>query len=179
MMLNYIHYFNMLLVIPAVVIQILCVLILALLFFTKGNKILSFVKDKFLALGLLFSAVATLSSLFYSEIIGFIPCSLCWWQRIFMYPLVFIFGIAYFKNDKGIIKYALPITLVGMFISVKHNFIYYFTNSTMPCDASGVSCVKKLVSEFGGYISIPMLALTSFVGILVVLLVAHYYKKED
>jgi len=49
----------------------------------------------------------------------------------------------------------------------------------LPCDATGVSCYQRLVSEFGGYISIPMMALTAFFGLLTLLMVVHFYKKED
>jgi hypothetical protein len=69
---------------------------------------------------------------------------------------------------------------VGFLISLYHNFFYYFgETSSLPCDASGVSCYQRLVSEFGGYISIPMLALTSFFALVAIVLVAHFYKKED
>lgn len=69
---------------------------------------------------------------------------------------------------------------LGFVISMYQNFFYYFAaGSALPCDASGVSCYQRLISEFGGYISIPMLALTSFVAILTVVLVAHFYKKAD
>jgi disulfide bond formation protein DsbB len=78
------------------------------------------------------------------------------------------------------VKYVLPILSVGFLISIYHNFEYYFGETgTAPCDASGVSCYQRLVSEFGGYISIPMLALTAFFAIFTVVLVAHFYKKED
>jgi len=74
----------------------------------------------------------------------------------------------------------MPLLSVGFIISIYQNFIYYFgEKGNLPCDASGISCYQQLVSEFGGYISIPMLALTSFFGILTIVLVAHFYKKED
>ena len=168
----------MLLAIPAVILQVLCVSILLLLIFSKENKLLSFFKNNFLILGFLFSLAATLASLFYSEVIGFIPCSLCWLQRIFMYPFVFLFGVALFKKDRGVALYLLPLVVVGILISLYHNFIYYFGGGTAPCDASGVSCVQQLVNEFGGYISIPMLSLTTFFALLTLILVSRFYKKE-
>ncbi|MBI5139257.1 disulfide bond formation protein B [Candidatus Nomurabacteria bacterium] len=119
-------------------------------------------------------------SLVYSEIVGYLPCYLCWYQRIFLFPLVFIFGTAIWSKDRKIVKYVLPLLSVGFIISVYQNFMYYFADTgNAPCDASGVSCYQQLVSVFGGYISIPMLALTSFVFIITLVLVAHFYKKED
>ncbi|OGI68737.1 hypothetical protein A2738_00010 [Candidatus Nomurabacteria bacterium RIFCSPHIGHO2_01_FULL_42_15] len=134
----------------------------------------------YLTLGFLVSLFSALFSLVYSEIIGFLPCVLCWYQRVFLFPLPFIFGSAIWHKDRKIVKYTLPLIAVGLVIAIYQNFFYYFgSGSSLPCDASGVSCYQQLISEFGGYISIPMLALSSFLGLLALVLVAHFYKKED
>ncbi len=97
-----------------------------------------------------------------------------------MFPLVFIFSTAIWYKDRHIVKYILPLAFIGFLISAYQNFIYYFGHSaSIPCDASGVSCYQHLVTEFGGYISVPMLAISGFLGILAVVIVAHFYKKED
>ena len=97
-----------------------------------------------------------------------------------MFPLVFLFAVALWYKDRKVIRYALPLLCAGFLISVYQNFFYYFGESSgLPCDASGVSCYQRLVSEFGGYISIPMLALTAFFALLVFLIVAHFYGKEN
>ena len=165
----------------AIILQILSVSALFVLFLRpKENKFLGFIDKHYLTLGFILSLFASLFSLVYSEIIGFLPCVLCWYQRIFLFPLVFIFGSAIWHRDRKIVKYTLPLLCIGFLISVYQNFFYYFGNgSSIPCDASGVSCYQRLISEFGGYISIPMLALTSFLALITVLLVAHFYKKED
>src|SRR3989344_3185671 len=175
-----VHYLNMFLGICAIILQILSVSALFVLFLRpKENKFLGFIDKHYLTLGFILSLFASLFSLVYSEIIGFLPCVLCWYQRIFLFPLVFIFGSAIWHRDRKIVKYTLPLLCIGFLISVYQNFFYYFGNgSSIPCDASGVSCYQRLISEFGGYISIPMLALTSFLALITVLLVAHFYKKE-
>ncbi|MCX6751608.1 MAG: disulfide bond formation protein B [Candidatus Nomurabacteria bacterium] len=176
-----VHYLNIFLGLGAIVLQIFSVIALGVLFFgPKKNIFLDFVEEHFLIVGFLVALFSSLFSLVYSEIIGFLPCQLCWYQRIFLFPQVFIFGMALWEKNKKIIKYAMPLLSVGFIISVYQNFIYYFgESSSLPCDASGVSCYKQLVSEFGGYISIPMLALTAFLAIGTLLLVAHFYKKEN
>jgi disulfide bond formation protein DsbB len=176
-----VHYLNVFLGIGAIILQILSVVALFLLFIgPKKNKYLAFIDKHYLQIGFLLSLASSVFPLIYSEIINFLPCYLCWWQRVFMIPLVFIFGSAIWYKDRKIVKYTLPILVVGCLISLYHNFGYYFREaSNLPCDASGVSCYQQLVSEFGGYISIPMLALTSFVALITVVLVAHFYKKED
>lgn len=89
--------------------------------------------------------------------------------------------MAAWMKDKKAIVYTIPMLLIGFVISVYQNFIYYFGGdaSNLPCDASGVSCYKQYISEFGGYISIPMLALTTFFAILTIVLVAHFYKRNN
>ena len=176
-----VHYLNIFLGTGAIMLQIFSAVALLVLFFgPKKNQFLSFVDKHYLALGFIITLSASLFSLVYSEIIGFLPCYLCWYQRVFLFPLVLIFGSAIWHKDRKIVKYTLPLLLVGFVISVYQNFSYYFREgSSLPCDASGISCYQQLVSEFGGYISIPMLALTSFLTLITIVLVAHFYKKED
>jgi disulfide bond formation protein DsbB len=175
-----VHYLNVFLGLGAIILQILSLLaVLFLLFGSKKNKFLDFIDKNFLILGLLISLSASIFPLIYSEIVQFLPCYLCWWQRVFMFPLAFLFAVAYWDKDRKVIRYALPILCAGTLVSLYHNFFYYFgENSSLPCDASGVSCFQHLVSEFGGYISIPMLALSSFVALLALFAVAHYYNKR-
>ncbi len=171
---------NFILGISAIILQILCVFALTLLIFgPKQNKFLHFIKDNFLLLGFVMSLLATGFSLFYSNVLHYAPCYLCWWQRIFIFPQVVLFGMAYFKNDTKIARYSFPLLFIGTLFSLYQNFIYYFGESSAPCDASGVSCTQRLVSEIGGYISIPMLCLTSFAVLIILLLVARFYNKES
>ncbi len=176
-----VHYLNMFLGAGAIVLQIASVIALFILFFRpKENKFLGFIDKHYLTLGFIISLSSALFSLVYSEIVGFLPCALCWYQRIFLFPIPFIFGSAIWHKDRKIVKYILPLLSVGFLISVYQNFGYYFGDTgNLPCDASGVSCYQALVSEFGGYISIPMLALTIFFALISIVLVAHFYKKED
>jgi len=175
-----VHYLNVFLGAGAIALQIIFTVALFLLFFgPRKNIFLDYINKHFLILGFLISLSASLFSLVYSEIIGFLPCYLCWYQRIFTFPLAFLFGVALWNKDRQVIRYALSLLLVGFVISVYQNFFYYFgEGSALPCDASGVSCYQQLVSEFGGYISIPMLALTTFFSLLVILAVAHFYNSR-
>ncbi len=175
------HYLNIFLGSGAILLQIFSVVALSILFFRpKQNIFLDFIDKHFLPISFILSLSASLFSLVYSEVINFLPCYLCWFQRVFLFPIPFITGVAIWYKERKIVKYVLPLLSVGFLISVYQNFIYYFANTgSLPCDASGVSCYQRLVSEFGGYISIPMLALTIFFTLITVVLVAHFYKKED
>lgn len=176
-----VHYLNVVLGAGAIVLQILSVITLALLYFgPKRNGFLDFVDKHFLPIGFAISLAAGMFSLVYSEIIKYAPCYLCWWARVFMFPQMFLFGIALWNKDRKVVQYSSLLLFVGFLVSVYHNFGYYFGEaSSLPCDASGVSCYQRLVSEFGGYISIPMLSLTSLVALIALVSVAHFYKKEE
>jgi len=175
-----VHYLNLFLGSGAILLQIFSVVVLFLLFFgPKKTLFLDFIDEHSLPILFFISLFSSLFSLVYSDIINFLPCYLCWYQRVFMFPLVFILGIAMWYKDKKVVKYVLPLVCVGFAVSVYQNFFYYFTNgSSVSCDISGAFCYQHLVSEFGGYISIPMLALTAFGALLTLLAVAHFYKKE-
>jgi disulfide bond formation protein DsbB len=114
--------------------------------------------------------ISTLGSLFYSEIAGYEPCKLCWYQRILMYPLVIILGIAWKRNDKKIVDYALALSGLGAIIAGYHYYLQLGGKSVLPCSAVGysVSCSQRFVMSFG-YITIPMMALTSFLLIFLLL----------
>ena len=118
----------------------------------------------------LIASVSTLGSLFFSEIMEFPPCALCWYQRVFMFPLVIIFLVGLFPFDKSIIKYALPIALIGWGFAGYHYLVYsgFIPESIQPC-SQGVSCSETYLDLFG-FLTIPMLSLISF-SILIVLLV--------
>jgi disulfide bond formation protein DsbB len=88
--------------------------------------------------------------------------------------------VALWDKDRKVIKYALPLLSLGVLVSAYHNLNYYFAEtSNLPCDASGVSCYQQLVSEFGGYISIPMLSLTTVFAMLTLVVVSHFYRKNN
>ena len=118
------------------------------------------------------TSVSTLGSLFFSEIMELAPCALCWYQRIFMFPLVIIFLVGLFPFDKSIIKYALPLAIAGWGIALYHYLLYsgFIPENIQPC-SQGVSCSETYLDLFG-FLTIPMLSLISFsiiIGLLLIL----------
>ena len=105
------------------------------------------------------SVIATLGSLFYSEGMGFVPCELCWFQRILMYPLVIIYGYAVYKKD---IRYAFPGLLlsgIGILVSTYHYLVQQLPGLQEAGQGCGIiPCNMKYV-EFLGFITIPFQAL--------------------
>ena len=110
--------------------------------------------------------VATLGSLYFSEVMGFRPCRLCWFQRIFMYPLAVIIPIGILRRERGIGWYVLPLAAIGGSISIYHVLLqktHWFSDA---CSAHGdVPCSSAYIFWLG-FITIPVLALTAFTLIL-------------
>jgi len=119
----------------------------------------------------LIASISTLGSLFFSEIMKFPPCVLCWYQRICLFPLVLMLSMGLFSFDKSVVKYALPLALAGWFIAFYHNLLYagIIPESIQPC-SQGVSCTEDYINLFGIF-TIPMLSLISFSTIVALLFI--------
>ena len=118
---------------------------------------------------------ATLGSLFFSEIMELPPCSLCWVQRIFMFPLPIILLAGLFPADGSVVRYALPLSLCGAATAVFHLSLQLdvIPESAAPCQ-QGVSCADVSLVLFG-FVSIPMLSLVVFSAVAGLL----YYSKRS
>ncbi|MGG1676763.1 disulfide oxidoreductase [Neobacillus sp. NRS-1170] len=135
--------------------------------------------NKSLVVSWIAAIIATLGSLYFSEVMHFVPCTLCWYQRIFMYPLAIILGIAVYRNDRGIYKYVLPLSLIGILISGYHTLLQkipYLQQFEM-C-TSGVPCSKDYINWLG-FITIPLLALIAFITITISLVILARSQKEE
>jgi disulfide bond formation protein DsbB len=167
---------NTILALGSIVAQVLFVLILLSLSIKSLSGIKTFVEKKGVFLAFLTMLFATTGSLFYSNVIGFEPCVLCWFQRIFIFSQVVLLLTALItKLDKKFVgKIMLPLSVVGGIFSVYHFYIKMTGNSPLPCAAfstGNTDCAKQLVLEFG-YINIPMMALSAFLltGVIYVVL---------
>ena len=111
--------------------------------------------------------LATAFTLYYSDVLGFIPCGLCWFERIFLYPQVVLFGIALWKRDFSVATYSIALSMCGAVIALYHHFIQMGGSELLPCPASGAGdCAQRIVFEFG-YITFPLMACSLFVFLVV------------
>ncbi|MGZ8629428.1 MAG: disulfide oxidoreductase [Actinomycetota bacterium] len=129
-------------------------------------------------LAFLVALTATLGSLYLSEIAHFIPCKLCWYQRIAMYPLVPILAIAAWKRDAGIWRYAVPVAAIGAAISIYHYQLERFPNQASVSCSAEAPCTVVWIWKFH-FISIPFMALSGFALIIALLLVARSTARLD
>lgn len=120
--------------------------------------------------------IAMGGSLYLSEVMRFPPCSLCWYQRILMYPLVVIIPVGILLRDMRLRFYVLPISILGTMIAIYHNLLTYgiIKEDLVPC-SMGISCTTRWIDWFG-FITIPLLSLTAFVVITFLIL---FYQLED
>ena len=131
-----------------------------------------------LVLAWLVSVIATAGALFIGEVMGMAPCVLCWYQRIAMFPLVVILGIACYSEDSRGVTYALPFALGGVALAGYHSLLVagVVSEDWIPCGA-GVSCADQNLEILGG-VQIPWLSLAAFV-IVTGLLLAHTRSKSE
>ena len=125
----------------------------------------------------LVSVVATLGSLYFSEIREYIPCELCCYQRIMMYPLSIILGIAAYYRETRIKKYVLPLSIIGASVSVFHYLEQKIPGfaAIKPC-VNGVPCNVEYINWLG-FITIPFLALTGFILITVFMILTKVDRR--
>lgn len=121
----------------------------------------------------LLASVSTLGALFFGEVMQLPPCVLCWYQRIFMFPLVVILPIGLFPFDPKVIRYALPLATIGWLIAVFHQLLIagVIPESIKPC-TQGVPCSYTVIEWFG-FLTIPILAVAGFTTLVVLLVMAH------
>lgn len=168
---SFTHIFNVLLSFGLFIYAIKIIYMLAF----QGH-VLPVIKKHGLLYVFIISLVAMVSSLVYSNVVGFPPCDLCWYQRIFMYPTVFMTFYALVKKQSlaSIRPHLILLTVVGGIISVVHNIIYYVGYNPLPCSATA-SCTARYVFEFG-FVTIPLMALASFILVFTVLMLS---KKAE
>lgn len=106
--------------------------------------------------------VAMLGSLYYSEIAGFVPCTLCWYQRILMYPLTVVILIGILKRDATVADYVLPLSILGIGTSGYHYLLQIGVFEHSAACQVGVPCGLRYVNYLG-FITIPLMAFTAFV----------------
>lgn len=116
--------------------------------------------------------ISLVGGLYFSEIVGIVPCVLCWLQRIAMYPLVLIIATGIIRRDKGVSAYVLPLSIIGAGIALYQNMLIWriIPEALAPCTI-GVSCVTQQFTALN-FITLPLLSLVAFT-VITILMVVH------
>ncbi|MGZ8230085.1 MAG: disulfide bond formation protein B [Burkholderiales bacterium] len=126
----------------------------------------------------LLATVSTLGALFFGEVMKVPTCVLCWYQRIFMFPLAIILPVGLFPFDGRIVRYALPLAVAGWGFALFHVLLVagYIPENVQPC-TQGVPCSETYFELFG-FVTIPLLALVAFSTIIALLAAAHFQARK-
>lgn len=141
----------------------------------KGN-LAKWFSDKSLVLVLLTMGGSMLASLFYSEVIGYLPCLLCWYQRIAIYSVSIISLVAIVKKTSDDVwKYISTLSVLGFIVAIFHVFSRTTNSEIFDCSAVGPSCLQELFTKFG-YIDIPVMSLTALAFVLILIINRKRFK---
>lgn len=172
---------NVLVALGAVASQAAALVLLFLWWRSRSGtsfRIISFVRSYGIHLVFLISTVGVIASLVYSEIFGFIPCGLCWFQRIFLYPIAVLSGLALWKRDRAVADYLIALSIPGAVIALYQHYLQMGGSTLIECPATGAGadCAQRFLFEFG-YITFPLIAFSSFALLCVLALIVRS-KKE-
>ena len=179
---SYLDTFNQVISLGVIFLQviILVLLVLCIFFRSRTNPILKFFHRYTFIMGFLVALGAVSMSLFYSNVIGFPPCELCWIQRIFLYPQLILFSMELYKRDRSIVDFSIVFALLGTITSIYHVYIERGGESALPCAAinavNQVSCATRYVYEFS-YVTIPVMALTLSLFLIIILWNYKYISR--
>jgi len=154
---------------------------LVILLLIRNEKFVGFFGKNAVLFSFIVALIATFGSLFYSEVAGFEPCKLCWFQRIFMYPQTILLAIALWKKNGMLTVYnSLVLSIIGAAIAGYHYLLQIGVGPEIPCSAVGYSaaCSQRFVMQFG-YITIPMMAFTAFAIILLLMTAQKLYTSRS
>lgn len=172
------EFINYLVLAGAVLAVVLLVALIHLKIKKRDNWLSKLIKGRSLLWMFIVSLTATLGSLFFSDVAGYEPCKLCWYQRILMYPLALLSGIGLIRKEAVIIPYALAMSIIGGLIALYHYFLQIgallnlAVDKFAPCSTVGysASCTSIFQLKFG-FITIPMMAFIAFSLITIILLI--------
>ena len=149
---------------------------LILVFDLSSKRILKNILSSWgILFGFVFASGSSLMTLIYSEGFGFIPCGLCWLERVFLYPQVFILGTSLFYKEKIAARYGLILSIPGLVISLYHHYLQMGGSKFVACPTSGGDCAKRILFEFE-FVTFPLLA--AFLFLFLIVLYIYLLKTE-
>ena len=173
---------NFLVGLGAVLLEVLAVLLFVALYFRSRNSVASrasdFTGEWGLLMGFLVTLVALGVSLYYSEILDFAPCGLCWLMRVFMYSQIFIFGTAFVKKDRHIADYIIVLSVAGLLIGLYQHYLQMGGSDILPCPATpeASDCAIRILFEFG-HVTFPWVGVSMFAFLIAIAL--HMRPKKS
>lgn len=172
------HYLALLAIVGAVVVLVGTLVVMYLSYNGGMRKYALYLGDYIFPLGFLTTLGGMFLTLFYSEVLHYAPCDLCWYQRVFLYPQVFLFAYAWYKKDRAVLPYTLILSLCGLVVATYHHFLQMGYDLLKPCSSApfAVDCAKPSFIEFG-FVTFPFMAIVLF-GFLTLIITSVLYNKK-
>lgn len=172
------HYLSFATLLGAVVVALFFITVVYLSYKKDMFKYAKCLGNYIFPIGFFVSFGGVVMSLFYSEVMHYAPCDLCWYQRVFLYPQAFLFAYAWYKKDMAVLPYSLILSIVGFAIAVYHHMLQIGFDLMKPCSSApfAVDCAKPSFIEFG-FITFPFMSAVLF-GFLIMIVVTAMFKKE-
>ncbi len=178
-MLEIVSQLNFLLALGALFMQVAVIILLILFFFKKDSPILSFLGKYGIHIVFLLTLGGVSFSLLYSEIFGFVPCGLCWLQRVVLYPQLLLAGIAIIKKQGVMVSdYLISLSAIGSIIALYQHYLQMGGTEVIGCPAvgAGADCAKRILFEFG-YITFPLMSFSIFALIIIIMMIVGSSKR--
>lgn len=135
------------------------------IFFNNKKYFGEYVRRYGLVAALVLTVGSSAMTLVYSDIFGFVPCGLCWFQRIFLYPQAFILGTAYFIKDKAFALYGIVLSIPGLLVALYQHYIQMGGSEIVGCPTSGGDCGQRILYEFG-FMTYPLMSAALFLVLI-------------
>ena len=173
------HYLALATIIGAVFVAFFVVTIFCLSYKGTLGKHAKSLGDYIFPIGFFVSFGGMVMALFYSEVLHYAPCDLCWYQRVFLFPQAFLFAYAWYKKDRAVLPYSLILSIVGFAIASYHHMLQIGFDLMKPCSTAlfAVDCAKPSFIEFG-FVTFPFMAVVLF-GFLIMIVVMAMQRKVD
>jgi disulfide bond formation protein DsbB len=160
---------NYFLALGTIGMQVLTVVLLGLYFYAPGGSLGVLVSRFGVHISLALTFAASVLTLVYSEVFGFVPCGLCWLQRVFLYPQVLLLGMALWKKDVRVADYSIGLSILGALVALYQHYIQMGGAEFINCPVAGADCAKRILFEFG-YITFPLMSFSAFALLIVIML---------
>lgn len=173
------HYLSLLAIIGTGVVTIFALSVAYYTYTKKTNSLFSCLSSYIFPVGFFVSLGGAFMTLFYSQYLGYAPCDLCWYQRVFLYPQVFLFAFAWYRKDRAVLPYILLLSGVGFVVAFYHHLLQAGYDIMKPCSTApfAVDCAKPSFVEFG-FVTFPFMAVVLFGFLSLTVITALRFAKR-
>ncbi len=172
------HYLALLTIVGAIFVTLFAIAVVYLLYKKDMGKYAQCLGNYIFPIGFFVTLGGLFLTLFYSQVLHYAPCDLCWYQRVFLYPQVVMFGYAWYKKDRAVLPYTLILSIFGFAVATYHHALQIGFDLMKPCSSApfAVDCAKPSFIEFG-FVTFPFMAVVLFAFLALMYTTVIQFKK--